>query len=366
MYLCELSGDCRHLSGDPAFLSLMRSAIFMRPSNQINFIWDSGQHFRVIQGCIATSNSEHRFAVRVPISEYYDGRSGWCKVYESLKHLKRSSMFFVNTDFYPKSLGIGGRFVDSHIMEWVDGQKLSSYVEEQCKRNNVGNLRSLLNNLWTMFSALQFDQVAHGDLHPDNVIVGPDGAVKLVDYDTLWSTNCTHQLATSLGHQGYQDPRILNRTFLRSSGPNMDWFPFLIIATSISALIDQSHLFGRWTTDALLIPSDALIRPADEIGIEVFTILTSSVTSPTTKLLAKTLRRVLMMTPPDAVDSCSTNTVSLLRSCFQTYLGELSPTYNDKLASLLAQPAHDQVKRVTTLNVDSNLDELFSCRKSVF
>ena len=49
-----------------------------------------------------------------------------------------------------------------------------------------------------------------------------------------------------------------------------------------------------------------------------------------------------------------------------TYLGELSPTYNDKLASLLAQPAHDQVKRVTTLNVDSNLDELFSCRKSVF
>jgi hypothetical protein len=75
---------------------------------------------------------------------------------------------------------------------------------------------------------------------------------------------------------------------------------------------------------------------------------------------------VLMMTPPDAVDSCSTNTVSLLRSCFQTYLGELSPTYNDKLASLLAQPAHDQVKRVTTLNVDSNLDELFSCRKSVF
>ncbi|MDR6591564.1 serine/threonine protein kinase [Agrobacterium tumefaciens] len=62
------------------------------------------------------------------------------------------------------------------VTRWIDGTPLSDFVAP-----DENTLLSLLQNLLAAVNSLHSRGLAHGDLHPDNVLVGADSVVTLID-----------------------------------------------------------------------------------------------------------------------------------------------------------------------------------------
>jgi hypothetical protein len=117
-------------------------------------------------------------------------------------------------------------------MPWVDGRGLGAVVQ-------------ILAGLTRAWSRLCLDLlqrgVAHGDLKHDNVLVGQDGALKLIDYDSMYLPELKGLASTMLGGVNFQHPRREVRHF----DGTIDHFSMLVILLSLRALTFQPDLLKR-------------------------------------------------------------------------------------------------------------------------
>lgn len=180
---------------------------------------------------------------------------------EQQAYLKQHPLpYFVDTGYHEDAIQIGQDLYPVFTMTWVQGKTLHSSVQRLCAMGQAQALSRLASQWERMLAALKKVGVAHGDLHPLNALVGDNGELKLVDYDTLFVPALSSLPAPLSGCEGYVHPSYLSGT-PRPFDSAMDMFGGAIVLLSLRALADDPTKFGQFSRDNLLFTGEDLLKP---------------------------------------------------------------------------------------------------------
>src|ERR1019366_553621 len=96
------------------------------------------------------------------------------------------------------------------------------------------------------------------DLQHGNILLVPGAganslALKLIDYDGMWTPALAKVKSGEVGHANYQHPqRVREGTY----SAEVDRFPLLLIATALRALTVKGRRFGTSTTTVTICSSE--------------------------------------------------------------------------------------------------------------
>lgn len=195
------------------------------------------------------------WAVRCFLKEQADQQHRYTEITNYLRSHPMS--YTVPFEYIDRGILIHGRWYPILKMEWIQGQTLSEYVEDQL--TNSRTLRHLADQWLTMIKALQIANVAHGDLQHGNILVSDD-ALKIIDYDGMYVPALNGLSSSELGHRNYQHPR-------RTAGDfdlYIDRFPAWVIYLSLVGLAaDTSLRPGLSAKDEFILLSKEDIESPD-------------------------------------------------------------------------------------------------------
>jgi hypothetical protein len=103
--------------------------------------------------------------------------------------------------------------------------------------------------------------IAHGDIQSNNILVGSDGTLTLVDYDGMFVPRIAKLGAIETGHRNFQHPE---RTTENPFDANLDRFSFALLHTTIGALAERPGLWSEFASDndAIILRESDLADPA--------------------------------------------------------------------------------------------------------
>ncbi|MBX4876969.1 protein kinase family protein [Rhizobium bangladeshense] len=179
--------------------------------------------------------SGKKYAIRCFHKEAKGLESRYGDVAKALKGL--SAPYFIGFEYQPTGVMVNGAKYPIVKMDWVEGDTLGSYLEDNYK--DKAKLTWLAGEFDRLEQFLRSKNIAHGDLQNGNVLVGND--VKLIDYDGLYVPAMARGQGTELGHKHFQHPKRTSADF----GPDMDRFSFIVIDLSLRALMHDPKLFDK-------------------------------------------------------------------------------------------------------------------------
>ncbi len=166
-----------------------------------------------------------------------------------------SNQFFVNFNFIEKFIYVEvnqnpeENYFPGLIMEWAEGKTLGTKIQEFCKKNDNKNLKKLTDSFKELSCFLLDNNIGHGDLKHDNIIVDENNNMKLIDYDGIYVPAFNNQISKELGTDSFQHPLRKSKDF----NANIDHFSILTIYTSLIALSINPDLFIKYNDQQNLI-----------------------------------------------------------------------------------------------------------------
>ncbi len=200
------------------------------------------------------SAGERAFALRCLLAE----RPTFAERIRALSDIVTSNprLPLVDLRWLDRGLGLNGVDVPAIRMDWVHGEPLGLHLERvHDDRDALDSVRGQLRRLATELTDAGF---AHGDLHTFNIIVEPDGGLRLIDYDGYYAAPTAHLGPLESGHGNFQHPR---RREVGLYGPNLDSFSLLALDTALACLMEDSDLW-RFTSSG----AEALVFRADDFA----------------------------------------------------------------------------------------------------
>lgn len=225
-------------------------------------------------------------------------------------YLARTGLpYFVRTEYVHDAIVVRDQILPLILMDYAHGVHLGKFVEENL---GVPNVRQALAKAWSiMMKQLHEKKVAHGDLQQKNILAAWDGssvALRLVDYETVVVPALDKEPLVGGGFSAFQHPNahsLVERSFA------IDHFPALVIATSLTALVEKPALWTELKADSdsgLLFQSSDFASPSSSLVFAALKTLRG-----TAAHLALTLERAclnkdpLALPPLHVVESQSTN-----------------------------------------------------------
>lgn len=195
-----------------------------------------------------------RWAVRCFLRDFQDQAERYHKIGG---HLSAVSLpYTIHFDFQPQGILVQGKRFPILKMEWVEGTPLNEFIEKS--RYSSGVLASLSQRWQKMLTDLRAKEVAHGDLQHGNVLIAPDGTLKLIDYDGMWVPALDGRGSHETGHPAYQHPNRTGRDFHR----DVDEFAGNVILVAILATSKRPELWDEFNNgDNLLFRKDDYLDP---------------------------------------------------------------------------------------------------------
>ena len=156
---------------------------------------------------------------------------------------------------------IRGHYFPIVRMEWVNGLPLNHFIEKNLSKRSV--LERLEQDWATLLSDLRSVEVAHADLQYSNVLVMPDGKMRLIDYDGMWVPQLDGEGSHEVGHPDYQNPLRTGQDF----HSELDDFAGDVIQIALRALSRKPKLWEKYNTgeNMLFRRSDYLDPPNAEL-----------------------------------------------------------------------------------------------------
>lgn len=189
------------------------------------------------------------YAVKCFTREQEEREERYREIIKVLEHVK--SPYFVSTQYYDKEL-----FVDTSqgdetefpvlVMDWVDGYPVDQFIQDNI--SNKYRLQLLTYNFCQLGVWLLSQQIAHGDLKPDNIIVREDFSLVVVDYDGMFIPAFYGKSALEVGSPDFQNPNRSISTFNR----NIDDFSIALIALSLKSIALSPTLYEKSRSNALI------------------------------------------------------------------------------------------------------------------
>ncbi len=179
----------------------------------------------------------------------HDGRIRKLRCYtrykRNLKSIYRDRL--LPAELFVYTGGNRGEWCDVVVEEWTEGTTLHSEI-----------LRSLDNpariaELARMFDGFALELLgkewAHGDLKPENIIVGTDGRLHAIDFDAVYLPCFTAEDCEETGTRAFQHPDR-EKIF----GKEIDDYSIALISAAMHALALDPTLYGRFErADAMMI-----------------------------------------------------------------------------------------------------------------
>ncbi len=135
-----------------------------------------------------------------------------------------------------------GKWYPLVAMDWVQGMILFSWVQSKCRKGKGASIAKGARHWLKLVKELSKAEIAHGDLQHANILVTPQGRLKLVDYDGMCVPGLVGRRNIEIGVRPYQHPQRNESTLLSTS---LDDFSALAIYTALRALAADISLWDK-------------------------------------------------------------------------------------------------------------------------
>lgn len=158
--------------------------------------------------------------------------------------------YFVNCRFIPEAIQVEGQKLPGMAMEWIEGASLDKYLKDNVQTPQ--KIRDLADAFLLMCRDLNDRGIAHGDLSNANIIVTNNGAIKLIDYDSVYVPRMGNNFKqTTGGCADFQHPQRLSAVN-RNMSNRVDYFSQQVIYLSILAISKDPTLVNYIGEEGLL------------------------------------------------------------------------------------------------------------------
>lgn len=203
-------------------------------ANLYPFIQADGTKIAVKCWCADINNAQERF---VRISSFLE---------------KNNCPYFIKTKLVTDALMVSGELYPVGIMEWVEGDTLKDYIEDNTPSKEL--FLNLATKFLEMVKTLHQLNVSHGDLQHGNIMILPDGSMKLIDYDSMYVPGLDNMQDVIKGLPGYQHPARRKVKFI---DPKSDYFSELVIYMSLLLFAEKPSMWQDYVdTEDLLFSCD--------------------------------------------------------------------------------------------------------------
>lgn len=143
-----------------------------------------------------------------------------------------------------------GEWTDVVLDEWHEGHTLEHETAEHgCDAGRMAQLADMFDE---MALKLLSQDWAHGDLKPENIIVGEDG-MHLIDFDAMYRPGMEECDCEESGTRAFQHP-MRGRIFDKS----IDDYPVALISTTLHAMAADTALHAETDGGVLIDPAKAV------------------------------------------------------------------------------------------------------------
>lgn len=188
---------------------------------------DSGRPFAV--RCFTTESPERR--------ERYDQISAYLNT--------RRLNCLVDFEYRDRSIRSAGdgKWYPLILMDWVQGETLFKWCRATALAGNREALAAAAERWLALVKELADSQISHGDLQHANVMVTPQGELKLVDYDCMCVPALVGRRNLEVGVEPYQHPERSATTHLSL---DLDNFSAMVIYVALRALAADPSLWQKY------------------------------------------------------------------------------------------------------------------------
>lgn len=145
--------------------------------------------------------------------------------------------YFCDFAFEDIGICVNGQLFPTTRMKWIEGQTIKDFMVQH--KNEKVVLMNLANKFYKMCKDLHRFHFAHGDLQHGNILVGNDGNLYLVDYDSFYTPSLNGAKDIIHGIPDYQHPHRVDNAV---ENETLDYFSELIIYTSILGVAENPLL----------------------------------------------------------------------------------------------------------------------------
>ena len=117
-------------------------------------------------------------------------------------------------------------------MDWIEGETLEKFLQDHSNKKKIKKLKF---NFKKIIDEMEDHEIAHGDLHPKNMIITKNSEIKLVDYDCLFIKKFSGDDMPELGDPDCQHPNRKNFKYNHT----IDRFSAFVLYFALSILEDN-------------------------------------------------------------------------------------------------------------------------------
>jgi serine/threonine protein kinase len=195
-----------------------------------------------------TANTK-KYAIKCWVEDLGDLKIRYKAIDEYLKKVKLP--YFVDFSYNEQGILVNGQKFPIVRMEWIDGISFRRFLANNI--NNPAYIRNFAEKFLEMVTVLHQNNISHGDLQHGNIMVHKNGAICLIDYDSLYVPQLSNEKDNIKGIPGYQHS---NRNKLIKLSPKSDYFSELIIYLSLLAISEKPSYWKKIEQEERLLFSD--------------------------------------------------------------------------------------------------------------
>lgn len=168
---------------------------------------------------------------------------------DTLNELHKHVDFVIGFEYFEQGLRLDdNEVIPAVVMDWIDGNTLSSYILEN--RENSSAINRLAAQFYDMCSVMRQESLAHGDLSSENIMVKSNGKMVLIDYDSFYAPTLSTQIKQSIiGTPGFQHRQRAQQRYISYDADffsqQIIYLALLAIARDNSLADEEKHLVGE-------------------------------------------------------------------------------------------------------------------------